>query len=78
MPLYEYECTRCGNKFEKIVKFDTPNPLCILALKTNRPNVLERCDGETKKLISKSNFQLKGQGWHKDGYTKTTKTNTTE
>ena len=75
MPLYEYECTKCGHKFEKIVKFDSPNPICIIALPTEHEKMLERCDGETKKLISKSNFQLKGEGWYKDGYTKT---NTTE
>ena len=74
MPLYEYECQKCGNKFEKIVKFNSPNPTCTLAIPTVDNNVLERCDGETKKLISKSNFKLKGEGWYKDGYTKSSTT----
>jgi predicted nucleic acid-binding Zn ribbon protein len=70
MPLYEYECQKCGHKFEKIMKMDASNPPCILALKTNRQNILERCDGETKRLISLNNFHLKGGGWYKDGYEK--------
>jgi len=28
----------------------------------------DRCGGETKKLISKTTFHLKGGGWAKDGY----------
>ena len=70
MPLYEYQCEQCGHKFEKIVKFSSPDPLCTVALPTETEGILERCDGKTKKLISKSNFQLKGEGWYKDGYTK--------
>ena len=74
MPIYEYECQKCGNKFEKIGKFNSPNPVCTLATPTLDKNLLERCDGETKKLISRSSFQLKGEGWHRDGYTKSNTT----
>ena len=70
MPIYEYECQKCGHRFEKIVKVDDPAPACTFALETNHPNLLERCDGETKKLISLNNFHLKGGGWYKDGYEK--------
>tara|TARA_Y100001936_G_scaffold215549_1_gene226073 strand:- start:10 stop:237 length:228 start_codon:yes stop_codon:yes gene_type:complete len=70
MPLYEYECQKCGHKFEKLVKLNSANPVCTLAISTGQEKILERCDGDTKKLISKNNFHLKGEGWYKDGYTK--------
>jgi putative FmdB family regulatory protein len=35
MPIYEYECTRCGHRFEKIEHFDSPTrkkcPVCGFA-----------------------------------------------
>ena len=69
MPMYELQCQKCGHVSEKIMKYTDPLPACILATKTTRPGLLERCDGETKKLISKNNFHLKGTCWAKDGYT---------
>jgi len=33
----------------------------------------KRCGGKCKKLVSKGSFSLKGGGWYKDGYTKSTK-----
>jgi putative FmdB family regulatory protein len=62
MPFYEYRCLECGHQFEKLAKMSDPNPLC--------PCTPEgaQCSGETKKLISKSDFHLKGGGWAADGY----------
>jgi len=68
MPLYEYQCQKCGHVEEKLMKYDDPAPVCILALETDRKGLLERCDGETKRLVSKSSFALKGACWEKDGY----------
>ncbi len=28
MPLYDYICDKCGEVAEKIVSYDTPNPIC--------------------------------------------------
>jgi len=56
MPLYEYECEKCGHQFDQIVKFDADPPPC------------PECEGKTKKKVSQSSFQLKGGGWAKDGY----------
>ncbi|WP_243372425.1 zinc ribbon domain-containing protein [Geotalea sp. SG265] len=57
MPLYEYACTSCGNKFELRQKFsDEPASEC------------PSCGGPVQKLISQSGFSLKGGGWYNDGY----------
>jgi putative FmdB family regulatory protein len=56
MPLYEYDCERCGT-FEVTQKMNEP-PL----------TTHEGCGEKVTKLISRSSFQLKGGGWYADGY----------
>jgi putative FmdB family regulatory protein len=57
MPIYEYECEKCGNKFEIIQKMsDKP-------LKKH-----ENCGGKLTKLISAAGFQFKGTGWYVTDY----------
>lgn len=57
MPVYEYECTSCNKVFEVQQKMaDKPLSAC------------PECEGEVKKLMSMSSFQLKGGGWYSDGY----------
>jgi len=59
MPLYEYLCSKCGEKFEVIQKFsDTPL------------SVHEACGGTVERLISLSGFSLKGSGWYATDYAK--------
>jgi putative FmdB family regulatory protein len=59
MPLYEYRCNDCGKEFEVMQKIsDKALRECIY------------CSGRVEKLISQSNFQLKGGGWHADGYSR--------
>ena len=43
MPVYEYKCKECGEKFEKLVKMDA---------EVRCP----KCGGEVEKLISAFNF----------------------
>ncbi len=57
MPLYEYQCKACDNKFELRQKFSDPPA-------TECP----QCGGEVAKLISSSAFALKGGGWYAEGY----------
>ena len=57
MPIYEYECKSCENVFE-VQQRMTDDPL----------KACPECEGEVKKLISASSFQLKGGGWYADGY----------
>lgn len=57
MPLYEYECDDCGNRFERIRRFSDP-PL------TTCPE----CDGSIRKLLSPPAIQFKGTGWYVTDY----------
>ena len=59
MPLYEYRCSKCGEKFEVIQKFSDA-PL----------TVHEACGGTVERLISLSGFSLKGSGWYATDYAK--------
>jgi putative FmdB family regulatory protein len=57
MPLYEYQCSKCGNVFEVIQKYsDAP-------LKKH-----QGCGGKVEKLISAPSFQFKGSGWYVTDY----------
>jgi len=62
MPLYEYQCSKCGNVFEVRQKF-SDEPL----------TVHESCGGEVVRLISRSAFQLKGSGWYASDYARGSK-----
>ncbi|MBW1975729.1 MAG: zinc ribbon domain-containing protein [Deltaproteobacteria bacterium] len=57
MPIYEYECTKCGRVVEVMQKFSDP-PL----------TECEHCHGKLRKLISMSTFHLKGTGWYVTDY----------
>lgn len=56
MPIYEYECKRCG-VFE-VTQRITENPL----------SRCPTCHRKVKKLISQTSFQLKGTGWYVTDY----------
>lgn len=58
MPIYEYECDKCGHEFEREQRMsDPPVKTC------------PKCKGRrVTKLISRSSFVLKGGGWYADGY----------
>lgn len=58
MPIYEYECGKCGHGFEREQRMaDPPVKTC--------PECRSR---KVSKLISRSSFVLKGGGWYADGY----------
>ena len=59
MPLYEYQCSKCGKTFEALEKFSDA------AL-----TVHEGCGGQVERLISTSAFQFKGSGWYVNDYAK--------
>jgi putative FmdB family regulatory protein len=59
MPLYEYQCKKCGHRFEKIQKFsDKPVKKC------------PQCGGPVEQTISAPAVQFKGSGWYVTDYAK--------
>jgi putative FmdB family regulatory protein len=57
MPVYEYECQKCGVRFEEMHKFSDP------PVKKHNG-----CGGRVKKLLSAPAFQFKGSGWYITDY----------
>jgi putative FmdB family regulatory protein len=60
MPLYEYQCDACGQRFEVIQKFsDPPVDVCTKCGK-----------GPVQRLLSSPAIQFKGTGWYITDYAK--------
>lgn len=59
MPIYEYECPNCQFRIEKLV---------LQSEKPKRPDCPKCKQAKMKKVISASNFQLKGTGWYATDY----------
>src|SRR5881275_2146238 len=58
MPLYEYECDACGQRFELIQKFSDPAPAaCVKCGK-----------GPVHRQLSSPAIQFKGSGWYITDY----------
>ena len=59
MPIYEYLCSKCGKKFERIQKFsDAP-------VATH-----DECGGAVERLVSAPGLHFKGSGWYITDYAK--------
>jgi putative FmdB family regulatory protein len=57
MPIYEYQCQKCGTHIEKRQSIsEEPLTEC------------EKCGGKLEKQISLSGFQFKGAGWYVTDY----------
>jgi len=58
MPIYEYKCTECDHRLEKLQRMsDDPLKDC------------PECDNPTlTKLVSASSFKLKGTGWYETDF----------
>lgn len=58
--IYEYRCAHCSHEWEVEQRLADP--------------VVKQCPkclwDTAKRLISKTSFRLKGQGWSTDGFTK--------
>lgn len=59
MPLYEYQCKKCGHRFERIQRFSDP-------LVKKCPE----CGGKVEQVISAPAVQFKGSGWYVTDYAK--------
>jgi len=58
MPIYEYECPKCGAFEHSQSIHDRPLHKC------------PKCRRKVQRLISATSFQLKGGGWYAQGYEK--------
>ncbi|HMF56332.1 MAG TPA: FmdB family zinc ribbon protein [Pyrinomonadaceae bacterium] len=57
MPIYEYECKKCGARTEVMQKMaDKPLSKC------------PKCKGRLEKLLSAAAIQFKGAGWYVTDY----------
>ena len=59
MPLYEYQCKKCGHRFERIQKFSDPHV-----------KKCPDCGGAVEQVISAPAVQFKGAGWYVTDYAK--------
>ncbi len=57
MPLYEYQCEKCGHRFEKIES--------VSASATKK---CPKCGARAVRLPSAPSFQFKGSGWYATDY----------
>lgn len=58
MPIYDYKCSKCYKKFERLVKDKDELVACECGYIASR------------EFPDTFNFELKGDGWFKDGYSK--------
>ena len=57
MPLYEYKCVKCGNRFEKIEHMSAP------AIQK-----CPKCGGKAERQLGAPAIQFKGSGWYVTDY----------
>ena len=59
MPIYEFQCNKCGKRFEK-----------ILSLSESSKNIDCNCPKKapSKKVVSAPSFRLGGKGWYETDF----------
>ena len=57
MPLYEYKCTKCGHRFEKIE-----------GIAASETKVCPKCGAKAKRMLAAPAIQFKGSGWYVTDY----------
>ena len=62
MPLYSYRCNQCGFVDEAFID--------VKKRDKTWPCEQDGCTGVMIREMDAPSFQLKGDGWYKDGYTK--------
>ena len=59
MPIYEYECQKCGTAFELMQSISAKPPKSCID---------DQCKGKPRRLVSRGGFILKGTGWYTTDY----------
>ena len=59
MPIYEYECQKCGTAFELMQSISARPPKSCID---------NKCQGKPRRLVSRGGFILKGTGWYATDY----------
>ncbi len=59
MPLFEYQCQKCGHRTERIEKFEGP-----------KLQKCPKCGGRVERMVSAPAIQFKGSGWYVNDYGK--------
>ena len=67
MPLYEYECQKCGRRTEKIESVDG-----------RYLKKCPHCGGKVERLVAAPAIQFKGAGWYVTDYAKKTSSSDSE
>jgi len=57
LPLYEYECVKCGHRFEKIENTSA-----------SATKKCPRCGGKAERLLAAPAIQFRGSGWYVTDY----------
>jgi len=57
VPLYEYKCAKCGNRFEKIEHVSAPTT-----------QKCPKCGGKAERQLAAPAIQFKGSGWYVTDY----------
>lgn len=60
MPIYEFQCTTCGNHFDRLQKLSDPDP-----------DACPECGKHTiKRCLTAPSFRLSGSGWYETDFKK--------
>jgi putative FmdB family regulatory protein len=60
MPIYEFECSTCGNRFDRLQKLSDPDP--EICPECGKPTVSRR--------LTAPSFRLAGSGWYETDFKK--------
>ena len=61
VPIYEFQCKKCGHRFERMLKMSDPHP-------TDCPDCGTK--NSVEQLLSAPAVQFKGSGWYVTDYAK--------
>ena len=60
MPIYEFECSHCGHRFDRLQK-----------LSDTDPSICPACDApHLRRMVSAPSFRLAGSGWYETDFKK--------